>query len=123
MPTKELVSERVEDILISAASVPADFARVRHEFEILNRTLRRQLLDPDATRGDVLDEIFAEPISLATQRLDAVSMASTSSSRIPNAARISMPGLIRSSTANLRDRSTKKPSVATQADSKYRRFR
>lgn len=59
LPAKELVSERVEDILISAASVPADLARVRHEFEILNRTLRRQLLDPDATRGDVLDEIFA----------------------------------------------------------------
>lgn len=58
LPSVELVSERVEDILTSASSVPADFARVRHEFEVLNRTLRRQLLDPDATRGDVLDDIF-----------------------------------------------------------------
>ncbi len=58
MPSVELVSERVEDILASASSVPADFARVRQEFEVLNRTLRRQLLDPDATRGDVLDDIF-----------------------------------------------------------------
>lgn len=58
LPSVEMVSERIEDILTSASSVPADFARVRHEFEVLNRTLRRQLLDPDATYGDVLDEIF-----------------------------------------------------------------
>lgn len=58
LPTTVLVKERIEDILNSAASVPADFARVRREFEVLNRSLRRQLLDPDATRGDVLDDIF-----------------------------------------------------------------
>lgn len=58
LPSVERVSERLEDILTSASSVPADFARVRQEFEVLNRTLRRQLLDPDATRGDVLDDIF-----------------------------------------------------------------
>mgnify|MGYP003365271427 CR=1 FL=1 len=58
LPSPDLVSERIGDILTSASSVPADFARVRHEFEVLNRTLRRQLLDPDSTRGDVLDDIF-----------------------------------------------------------------
>lgn len=59
LPSPELVSEKIGDILTSASSVPADFARVRHEFEVLNRTLRRQLLDPDSTRGEVLDDIFA----------------------------------------------------------------
>lgn len=52
------VKERVADILDAAAGVPADFARVRHELEELNRSLRRQLLDPEGTRGDVLREIF-----------------------------------------------------------------
>src|SRR5699024_5568150 len=41
-----------------AASIPADFARVRHELGDLNRQLRRQLLDPEDSRGDVLEEIF-----------------------------------------------------------------
>lgn len=52
------VKERVNDILAAAAGVPADFARVRHELEELNRSLRRQLLDPAGTRGEVLQEIF-----------------------------------------------------------------
>lgn len=52
------VKERVADILDAAAGVPADFARVRHELEELNRSLRRQLLDPEGTRGAVLEEIF-----------------------------------------------------------------
>lgn len=52
------VRERVADILDAAAGVPADFARVRHELEELNRSLRRQLLDPEGTRGAVLEEIF-----------------------------------------------------------------
>lgn len=56
--TESQVKERVTDILDSAAGVPADFARVRHELEELNRSLRRQLLDPEGTRGDVLREIF-----------------------------------------------------------------
>ena len=53
------VKERVTDILDAAAGVPADFARVRQELEELNRSLRRQLLDPEGTRGDVLGEIFS----------------------------------------------------------------
>ncbi|WP_096460295.1 DUF3375 domain-containing protein [Corynebacterium suranareeae] len=56
--TTTQISERVADILDLAASIPADFARVRHELSDLNRKLRRQLLDPEDARGDVLEEIF-----------------------------------------------------------------
>lgn len=52
------IAERVADILDLAATIPADFARVRHELGDLNRQLRRQLLDPEDSRGDVLEEIF-----------------------------------------------------------------
>lgn len=52
------IEERVGDILDLAASIPADFARVRQELGDLNRQLRRQLLDPEDPRGDVLEEIF-----------------------------------------------------------------
>lgn len=52
------IAERTADILDQAASIPADFARVRHELSNLNRQLRRQLLDPEDSRGDVLEQIF-----------------------------------------------------------------
>lgn len=52
------ITERMADILDLAASIPADFARVRHELGDLNRQLRRQLLDPEDSRGEVLEEIF-----------------------------------------------------------------
>ncbi|MCG7277422.1 DUF3375 domain-containing protein [Corynebacterium imitans] len=52
------VRERIGDILDLAAGIPADFARVRHEMEALNRRLRRQLLDPEEQRGSVLEDIF-----------------------------------------------------------------
>lgn len=52
------IRERITDILDLAATIPTDFARVRSQIEDINRTLRRQLLDPDATRGDVLEEVF-----------------------------------------------------------------
>lgn len=52
------IGERMADILDLAATIPADFARVRHELGDLNRQLRRQLLDPEESRGDVLEEIF-----------------------------------------------------------------
>lgn len=51
------VAERVADILDQASAIPGDFARVSRDLEDLNRSLRRQLLDPDGPRGDVLDEI------------------------------------------------------------------
>ena len=59
LPSPAAVRERVGDILGQASAIPGDFARVRHELEALNTQLRRQLLDPEGSRGDVLDEIFA----------------------------------------------------------------
>lgn len=59
LPSPATVRERVGDILGQASAIPGDFARVRHELETLNTQLRRQLLDPEGSRGDVLDEIFA----------------------------------------------------------------
>jgi hypothetical protein len=52
------VAERVADILDQASAIPGDFARASRDLEDLNRSLRRQLLDSDYSRGDVLDEIF-----------------------------------------------------------------
>lgn len=56
--TSAETEERVQDVLNMASAVPSDFARVRHELEALNHQLRRQLLDPEGYRGDVLEEIF-----------------------------------------------------------------
>ncbi|MBK4137032.1 DUF3375 family protein [Corynebacterium macginleyi] len=57
--TAAQTEERVQDVLNMAMAVPSDFARVRHELEALNHRLRRQLLDPEGYRGDVLEEIFS----------------------------------------------------------------
>ncbi|MBM7229562.1 DUF3375 domain-containing protein [Dietzia cinnamea] len=54
----EQVGEKVSEILRGADDIPADFARVRAEFESLNQDLRRRLLDQDGARGDVLDAVF-----------------------------------------------------------------
>ncbi|WP_249532952.1 DUF3375 family protein, partial [Escherichia coli] len=54
--TSAETEERVQDVLNMATAVPSDFARVRHELEALNHQLRRQLLDPEGYRGDVLEE-------------------------------------------------------------------
>lgn len=51
------VAERVADILDQASAIPGDFVRASRDLEDLNRSLRRQLLDPDSSRGDGLDEI------------------------------------------------------------------
>lgn len=59
LPSNASVQERVGDILGMASAIPSDFARVRHQLEVLNLDLRRQLLDPEGNRGDVLAEIFA----------------------------------------------------------------
>ena len=59
LPSDASVQERVGDILGMASAIPSDFARVRHQLEVLNLDLRRQLLDPEGSRGDVLAEIFA----------------------------------------------------------------
>ena len=52
------ISERVLDVLELAGTIPADFAQVRTELEEINRTLRRQLLEPEDSRGQILDDIF-----------------------------------------------------------------
>lgn len=51
-------TERLRDILSLVEEVPADFARVRSEFEGLNRDLRERLIDQEGSRGAVLDDIF-----------------------------------------------------------------
>lgn len=50
--------ERVRDILAQAEEIPSDFARVRAEFEKLNRDLRARIVESDATQRTVLDEVF-----------------------------------------------------------------
>ncbi|TFD23034.1 DUF3375 domain-containing protein [Cryobacterium sp. TMS1-13-1] len=50
--------ERVRDILAQAEEIPSDFARVRAEFENLNRDLRARIVESDDTQRTVLDEVF-----------------------------------------------------------------
>jgi hypothetical protein len=50
--------ERVRDILAQAEEIPSDFARVRSEFETLNRDLRARIVESDDTQRTVLDEVF-----------------------------------------------------------------
>lgn len=50
--------ERVRDVLAMAEDIPSDFARVRAEFEGLNRDLRVRVLESDAAQRAVLDDIF-----------------------------------------------------------------
>lgn len=50
--------ERVRDILAQAEDIPSDFARVRAQFEQLNRELRARVVESDAAQRSVLDEIF-----------------------------------------------------------------
>lgn len=52
------VRERIDDLLETASAIPADFVRVRGEFDGLNRRLRQELLDPDNPMGDILEDIF-----------------------------------------------------------------
>jgi len=54
----ERAQERLAEIVAQAAEVPADFARVRAEFDELNRVLRQEVLDSDASHRHVLDEVF-----------------------------------------------------------------
>lgn len=50
--------ERLRDVLAQAGEIPADFARVRAEFETLNRRLRVSIVESDAAQSAVLDEVF-----------------------------------------------------------------
>lgn len=55
---RERAMERVREILTLAEDIPSDFARVRAEFEHLNRDLRARVLESDEAQKAVLDEIF-----------------------------------------------------------------
>lgn len=50
--------ERIRDIVALAEDIPTDFARVRGEFEDLNRDLRARVIESDEAQREVLDEIF-----------------------------------------------------------------
>jgi len=50
--------ERIRDILSQAEEIPSDFARVRAEFESLNRDLRARIVESDDSQRAVLDEVF-----------------------------------------------------------------
>ena len=50
--------ERVRDILAQAQEMPSDFARVRAEFDDLNRRLREWILDSEASHRPVLEDVF-----------------------------------------------------------------
>ncbi|UFS57575.1 DUF3375 domain-containing protein [Subtercola endophyticus] len=52
-------AERVRDILAQASEIPADFARVRAEFEELNQLLRQRIVESDHAQRIVLDEVFS----------------------------------------------------------------
>lgn len=53
-----VAAERLADIIALAEAVPADFARVRADLAALNRALREQVVAADASRGEVLDDVF-----------------------------------------------------------------
>ena len=50
--------ERARDILAQVAEVPSDFARVRAEFEQLNRMLRERIVESGESQRHVLDDVF-----------------------------------------------------------------
>jgi hypothetical protein len=58
--------ERVREIIGLADDLIGDFHRVRDEFDHLNRDLRRQIMDNDGNRGDVLNALFAGVDLIAT---------------------------------------------------------
>jgi hypothetical protein len=51
--------ERIREIAALADGLAGDFRRVRDEFERLNRELRERLMDDEASRGDILERLFA----------------------------------------------------------------
>ena len=51
-------SERGRHIVAMTETIAVDFRRVREAFERLNRDLRRQLVEHDGSRGEVLEKVF-----------------------------------------------------------------
>jgi hypothetical protein len=58
--------ERVREIIGLADDLIGDFHRVRDEFAHLNRDLRRQIMDNDGNRGEILNALFAGVDLIAT---------------------------------------------------------
>ncbi|GAB4005993.1 DUF3375 domain-containing protein [Nocardioides ultimimeridianus] len=50
--------ERVNEVLLQAQDLPADFAGVRSRFEQLNHELRARILEVDDAQSSVLDDVF-----------------------------------------------------------------
>jgi len=59
--------ERVRDILSLADQLPADFARVRREIERLNIRFRKDIIENEGGRGEVLEALFRGVDVLAEQ--------------------------------------------------------
>jgi hypothetical protein len=57
--TEAQALERIREITALADSLVGDFRRVRDDFERLNRELRERLMDDEASRGEVLERLFA----------------------------------------------------------------
>ena len=47
-----------DELTALAEQVPGDFARVRDEIAVLNRSLRERVVSLDSSRGEVLDDVF-----------------------------------------------------------------
>lgn len=57
MPRQQVI-EGIIDLAHQAREVPADFLRVRDEFESINRSLRRDLLESEDNQAKTLEEVF-----------------------------------------------------------------
>lgn len=55
----ERALERTREVIAMAQELAADFRGVRAQFEQLNRNLRKDILENEASRGQVLDQLFA----------------------------------------------------------------
>ena len=84
-----------------AMAAPSDFARVRHELEALNHQLRRQLLDPEGYRGEVLEELFNGVVHMSSGRTGYISSSPTRRLRLASGSssvrfmrRVETPALI-----------------------------
>jgi hypothetical protein len=59
LPTERAL-ERAQEVIALADELAADFRRVRDDFEQLNRQLRTDLLNNEGSRGQVLEQLFAD---------------------------------------------------------------
>lgn len=55
----EAALERTREIIALGADIAEDFRRVRERFDQLNRDMRRQVMESDGSRAEVLEAMFA----------------------------------------------------------------